>query len=58
MRRLSSRCDIFGSGNCEGTKIHHLSIAARDSQHVAGVLPELMGVRGKAVPFPPNPFAL
>lgn len=33
--------------------IHHLSIAARDPQHVAGVLAELMG--GKAVPFPPNP---
>jgi hypothetical protein len=39
--------------------IHHLSIAARDPQHVAGVLAEIMG--GKAVPFPPNPgsfFAL
>ena len=39
--------------------IHHLSIAARDPQHVAGVLAELMG--GAAVPFPPNPgsfFAL
>ena len=39
--------------------IHHLSIAARDPQHVAGVLAELMG--GQAVPFPPNPgsfFAL
>ena len=39
--------------------IHHLSIATRDPQHVAGVLAELMG--GKAVPFPPNPgsfFAL
>jgi len=39
--------------------IHHLSIAARDPRHVAGVLAELMG--GKAVPFPPNPgsfFAL
>src|SRR5260370_14644968 len=39
--------------------IHHLSIAARDPQHVARVLAELMG--GKAVPFPPNPgsfFAL
>ena len=39
--------------------IHHLSIAARDPKHVAGVLAELMG--GKAVPFPPNPgsfFAL
>jgi hypothetical protein len=39
--------------------IHHLSIAAHDPQHVAGVLAELMG--GKAVPFPPNPgsfFAL
>jgi hypothetical protein len=39
--------------------IHHLSIAARDPQHVAGVLAELMG--GKAVQFPPNPgsfFAL
>jgi hypothetical protein len=39
--------------------IHHLSIAARDPQHVAGVLAELMG--GIAVPFPPNPgsfFAL
>ena len=39
--------------------IHHLSIAARNPQHVARVLAELMG--GKAVPFPPNPgsfFAL
>jgi len=39
--------------------IHHLSIAARDPKHVAGVLAELMG--GEAVPFPPNPgsfFAL
>ena len=39
--------------------IHHLSIAARDPKHVAGVLAELMG--GNAVPFPPNPgsfFAL
>ena len=39
--------------------IHHLSIAARDPQHVAGVLAEFMG--GVAVPFPPNPgsfFAL
>jgi hypothetical protein len=39
--------------------IHHLSIAARDPEHVAGVLAELMG--GAAVPFPPNPgsfFAL
>jgi hypothetical protein len=33
--------------------IHHLSIAARDPKHVAGVLAELMG--GVAVPFPPNP---
>jgi len=39
--------------------IHHLSIAARNPQHAAGVLAELMG--GTAVPFPPNPgsfFAL
>jgi len=39
--------------------IHHLSIAARDPEHTAEVLAELMG--GKAVPFPPNPgsyFAL
>src|SRR4051812_1341786 len=39
--------------------IHHLSIAARDPKHSAGVLAEIMG--GKAVPFPPNPgsfFAL
>ena len=39
--------------------IHHLSIAARDPKHVAGVLAEFMG--GAAVPFPPNPgsfFAL
>jgi len=39
--------------------IHHLSIAARDPKHAAGVLAELMG--GKSVPFPPNPgsfFAL
>lgn len=35
--------------------IHHLSIAARDPKHVAGVLAEFMG--GKAVPFPPNPGA-
>jgi len=44
---------------CEEAMIHHLSIAARDPKHVAGVLAELMG--GKAVPFPPNPgsfFAL
>lgn len=43
----------------EETMIHHLSIAARDPKHVAGVLAEVMG--GKAVPFPPNPgsfFAL
>ena len=39
--------------------IHHLSIAARDPKHVAGVLAEIMG--GASVPFPPNPgsfFAL
>jgi hypothetical protein len=39
--------------------IHHLSIAAQNPQHAAGVLAELMG--GTAVPFPPNPgsfFAL
>ena len=39
--------------------IHHLSIAARDPKHAAGVLAEFMG--GNAVPFPPNPgsfFAL
>jgi catechol 2,3-dioxygenase-like lactoylglutathione lyase family enzyme len=39
--------------------IHHLSIAARDPQHAANVLAELMG--GTAVRFPPNPgsfFAL
>ena len=39
--------------------IHHLSIAARDPKHVAGVLAEIMG--GTAVTFPPNPgsfFAL
>ena len=39
--------------------IHHLSIAARDPKHAAGVLAELMG--GTAVPFAPNPgsfFAL
>ncbi len=39
--------------------IHHLSIAARDPRHVAGVLAEFMG--GISVPFPPNPgsfFAL
>jgi hypothetical protein len=39
--------------------IHHLSIAARDPKHAAGVLAEIMG--GKSVPFPPNPgsfFAL
>src|SRR5579863_6635065 len=39
--------------------IHHLSIAAHDPKHAAGVLAEIMG--GKSVPFPPNPgsfFAL
>jgi hypothetical protein len=39
--------------------IHHLSIAARDPKHAAGVLADIMG--GKSVPFPPNPgsfFAL
>jgi hypothetical protein len=39
--------------------IHHLSIAAQNPQHAAGVLAELMG--GTVVPFPPNPgsfFAL
>lgn len=39
--------------------IHHLSIAARDPERVAGVLAEMMG--GTAVKFPPNPgsfFAL
>ena len=39
--------------------IHHLSMAARDPEHVADVLAEIMG--SKAVPFPPNPgsfFAL
>jgi hypothetical protein len=43
----------------EEAMIHHLSIAARDPKHAAGVLAELMG--GTAVPFPPNPgsfFAL
>jgi hypothetical protein len=43
----------------EDRMIHHLSIAARDPKHAAGVLAELMG--GTAVPFPPNPgsfFAL
>src|SRR6516225_8924455 len=47
------------SANSRGTMIHHLSIAAHDPKHVAGVLAELMG--GVAVPFPPNPgsfFAL
>jgi len=39
--------------------IHHLSIAAENPEHVAGVLAEIMG--GIVVPFPPNPgsfFAL
>jgi hypothetical protein len=43
----------------ENAMIHHLSIAARDPKHAAGVLAQLMG--GTAVPFPPNPgsyFAL
>ena len=31
--------------------IHHLSIAAKDPQHVAGVIAELW--RGQAMPFPP-----
>ena len=45
--------------NSEEAMIHHLSIAARDPKHAAGVLAELMG--GTSVPFPPNPgsfFAL
>ncbi|WP_404785330.1 hypothetical protein [Altericista sp. CCNU0014] len=33
--------------------IHHISIAAQNPQHVAGVLAELF--QGKAVPFPHNP---
>jgi hypothetical protein len=33
--------------------IHHLSISARDPQHVAEVLAEFMG--GSATRFPPNP---
>ncbi len=33
--------------------IHHLSISARDPQHVAEVLAEFMG--GAATRFPPNP---
>src|SRR5579864_2295027 len=43
----------------EEVMIHHLSIAAREPEHVAGVLAEIMG--GTAVRFPPNPgsfFAL
>jgi len=39
--------------------IHHLSIAAHNPEHVAGVIAEIMG--GTVVPFPPNPgsfFAL
>jgi hypothetical protein len=35
--------------------IHHLSIAARDPQHVAEVLAAFMG--GSATRFPPNPAA-
>jgi hypothetical protein len=54
-------CDVlFVAHQSRGKNmIHHLSIAARDPQHVAGVLAEIMG--GKSVPFPPNPgsfFAL
>ena len=59
-RRAGRRCVLWVIGNPgEETMIHHLSIAARDPQHVAAVLAELMG--GVAVPFPPNPgsfFAL
>lgn len=33
--------------------LHHLSIAARQPEHVARVLGEFMG--GGATPFPPNP---
>jgi hypothetical protein len=33
--------------------IHHISIAAQNPQHVAGVLAEIF--QGKAVPFPHNP---
>ena len=37
----------------ENVMIHHLSIAARDPQHVAEVLAEFMG--GAATRFTPNP---
>src|SRR5260221_7178210 len=43
----------LGPNFARADMIHHLSIAARDPKHAAGVLAELMG--GTAVPFPPNP---
>src|SRR6202051_3248770 len=52
-------CYLCWDSTHEEAMIHHLSIAARDPKHAAGVLAELMG--GTAVPFPPNPgsfFAL
>lgn len=33
--------------------IHHISIAAQNPEHVAQVLAEV--IKGRAVPFPPNP---
>src|SRR6478672_11247211 len=59
MARAESRAPACRAMSCQLadaeriTMIHHLSIAAGDPQHVAGVLAELMG--GTAVPFPPHP---
>src|SRR5208337_203341 len=58
-RSVEPSCYALLRKTREETMIHHLSIAARDPKHVAGVLAEFMG--GVAVPFPPNPgsfFAL
>src|ERR1700686_2124034 len=57
--RKGAACYCSGRRIQEGVMIHHLSIAARNPKHSAGVLAEIMG--GKSVPFPPNPgsfFAL
>jgi hypothetical protein len=58
-RSIEPSCYALLRKTCEETMIHHLSIAARDPKHVAGILAEFMG--GVSVPFPPNPgsfFAL
>jgi hypothetical protein len=54
-RPSSEECRKIAVKWCQGTKYHdhHLSIAARDPQHVAEVLAEFMG--GAATRFTPNP---